>query len=413
MHGWIEVFGDSEVALRAPSILSTVVAVGLTAVLARRLFSPRIGLIAGLLLAILPGITRYGQEVRPYGFALMFGTLATLLLFRALDRSSGWRWAGYSLTVALLGLFQLMGLLLLLGHAAVVTERVWRERGWKQSVSLRSPALRWLIAAVVSVLPCLPLAYIALGQRSQLFWLPPMKWDSFQNLPNDLFWSPLIGWFILGVALFAGALNRSAVRHLALIAVLPAVGLYVAAFFTPLWVPRYVFYTLPIWCLLAAIAVSARWWRVAVVFALVVAIGLPAHEYLRRTTGHDQADFRVAMQVIDGNYRPGDGMVYAPTSAWSIRSAVRYYLPENRPRDVLAVRSSLETNTLETEECSNPRPCLDGVPRIWVFRPANLDSPLDRFPTRVASAIEDQYEVDQVWRLGNATVGLYVRESSV
>ncbi len=411
MHAWIEVFGDSEVALRAPSILTTVAAVALIAVLARRLFSPRVGLITGLLLAIVPGITRYGQEVRPYGFALMFGTLATLLLFRALDRSSWWRWAGYSLTVALLGLFQLMGLLLLLGHAAVVAERIWRVRNWKQAVRDRA-ALGWLIAAVMGVLPCLPLAYIALGQRSQLNWLPPMQWDSFQNLPNDLFWSPLIGWFILGLTLFAGALDGSAVRRLVFIAVLPVFGLYVAAFFTWLWVPRYVIYTLPIWCLLAAVAVATRRWRIAMVFALIATIGLPVHENLRKSTGHDQADYRVAMRVIDKNYRPGDGIVYERIVAWSVRPAVRYYLPSNRPRDVLAERSPLQMNSIYAEECRNPSLCLSGVPRVWVFLPHTFYSPLSQLSDSTADAIEDQYEVDQIWRLGNATVGLYVRESS-
>ncbi|WP_231933609.1 glycosyltransferase family 39 protein [Micromonospora coxensis] len=120
LHGWVRLAGDSPAALRLPSALAMAAAAGLTAVLGRRLFGARAGLLAGLLLAVLPGTSRYAQEARPYALATLFAVLATLLLVRALDRPGRARWAGYAAAVAALGLTHLLALTLLAAHAVVV-----------------------------------------------------------------------------------------------------------------------------------------------------------------------------------------------------------------------------------------------------------------------------------------------------
>ncbi|MBM0279629.1 glycosyltransferase family 39 protein, partial [Micromonospora tarensis] len=86
MHGWTTVAGDSTMALRLPAVLAMTVAAGLLAVLGGRLVSRRGGLFAGLLFAVLPGTSRYGQEARPYALATMLAILATVLLVTALRR---------------------------------------------------------------------------------------------------------------------------------------------------------------------------------------------------------------------------------------------------------------------------------------------------------------------------------------
>ncbi|MEV4492451.1 glycosyltransferase family 39 protein [Micromonospora coxensis] len=120
LHGWVRLFGDSPAALRLPSALAMAAAAGLTAVLGRRLFGAGAGLLAGLLLAVLPGTSRYAQEARPYALATLFAVLATVLLVRALDRPGRARWAGYAAAVAALGLTHLLALTLLPAHALAV-----------------------------------------------------------------------------------------------------------------------------------------------------------------------------------------------------------------------------------------------------------------------------------------------------
>ncbi|MEU7620006.1 glycosyltransferase family 39 protein, partial [Micromonospora rifamycinica] len=120
VHAWTGLSGDSEVALRLPSVLAMAGAAGLTAVLGRRLFGSAAGLLAGLLLAVLPGTSRYAQEARPYALVTLLAVLATVLLVRALDRPGRWRWAGYAAAVAGLGLAHLLALGLVAAHAVVV-----------------------------------------------------------------------------------------------------------------------------------------------------------------------------------------------------------------------------------------------------------------------------------------------------
>ncbi|MBM0229720.1 glycosyltransferase family 39 protein [Micromonospora sp. ATA51] len=127
MHGWIALFGDSTTALRLPSVLAMAATAGLTARLGERLVDARVGLLAGLLLAVLPGTSRYAQEARPYALATLLAVLATLLLVEALRRPSWARWAGYAAAVAALGLTHLIALTLLAAHAVAVLLVQWRD----------------------------------------------------------------------------------------------------------------------------------------------------------------------------------------------------------------------------------------------------------------------------------------------
>ncbi|MGW4499394.1 glycosyltransferase family 39 protein [Micromonospora sp. NPDC004336] len=120
MHAWVALAGDSVTALRLPAALAMAAAAGLTALLGQRLVDARAGLLAGLLLAVLPGTSRYGQEARPYALATLLAVLATLLLVEALRRPGWARWAAYAAAVAGLGLTHLIALTLLAAHAVTV-----------------------------------------------------------------------------------------------------------------------------------------------------------------------------------------------------------------------------------------------------------------------------------------------------
>ena len=63
MHFWTAVFGDSELALRAPSLIAVALGVGVSAELGRRLFGPAVGLLCGLLLVTVPQLSRYAQDL--------------------------------------------------------------------------------------------------------------------------------------------------------------------------------------------------------------------------------------------------------------------------------------------------------------------------------------------------------------
>ena len=444
MHYWVAVFGDSEFALRAPSMLAMIATVGVTTLLARWLFSARVALVAGLLLAVIPAVTRYGQEARPYGIALLLSAVATLLLFRALKRPTWWRFGYYGAGVSMLGLFQLVGLLLVIAHAVVMVD-YWRRMSLAVRATGAQPALlpdptevspkavagRWLAATTIAILPSVPLALLGFAQRdAQLGWLPAPTWESMQTFPNELFWSPLLGWLVIGVALLAKGVGpqyrrRELVGYLAVMAVLPPVVLYLLGLFTAAWVPRYVLFSLVAWCLLAAVAVAHSTLRAVVLVGLVAALSISSHVLIRepgsvgevfevgndQTAGYRIADHRSAMAILARNVQPGDGMVFEPDSAWSLRPVVRYYLAADKtPRDVLATRTPRQNETFEATECAVPRHCLSAVSRVWIYRVGEHNSALDYFPGPIPDALRADFQVGNHWPVTGGTLEVYLRK---
>ena len=73
LRGWIGAFGPGPIALRMFSVVVGVLAIPLIYVVARRLFTPRVGWLAAFLLAISPMHIYYSQEVRMYGLAMLLG----------------------------------------------------------------------------------------------------------------------------------------------------------------------------------------------------------------------------------------------------------------------------------------------------------------------------------------------------
>ncbi|MDT5030285.1 MAG: mannosyltransferase, partial [Actinoplanes sp.] len=145
MHFWTSIIGDSVLELRLPSIIMMAAAVGATAELGRRLFSPLTGFVAGLMLCLLPNISRYAAEARPYAFACFLSVLAVLLLHRALEQPGVLRWTGYGLAVLGLGLSHIVALATLGAHAAILAVHLRATRTWKV-------AAVWATAVAVALL---------------------------------------------------------------------------------------------------------------------------------------------------------------------------------------------------------------------------------------------------------------------
>lgn len=91
-------FSTSEAALRAPSALAGVATIPVVYLLGREMAGRRAGLLAALFAAVSPFGIWYSQEVRNYAFLVLFCSVATLLAWRLMARSSR-AWSAYVLTV--------------------------------------------------------------------------------------------------------------------------------------------------------------------------------------------------------------------------------------------------------------------------------------------------------------------------
>ncbi|WLS48706.1 glycosyltransferase family 39 protein [Micromonospora profundi] len=455
MHGWVAVFGDSTVALRVPAVLAMTVAAGLLAVLGERLVDRRTGLFAGLLFAVLPGTSRYGQEARPYALATALAVLATLLLVTALRRPGWARWAGYAAAVAALGLTHLIALTLLAAHALVVLITWWRgpaaagiaapvagpapdcmpapvagpAPGGEPVPVGRRPGViggpggrdrrlwRWVVALVPAALVVTPLLLRARTQRSrQLSWVAPARLDDLSALPGGVAQSSVVGGLVVGVAaLGAARLGRRALLPVSAL-LLPVALLFAAGAVVPLWVPRYLVFVVPFACLLAGAALAGVSAPAALAVVVVTGLlGLPDQTALRRTHEWPRSapvDYAGAARVIADGQRPGDAVVYSPRDSWLFLDLGIGYHLDDPPRDVLVTEDEVRRGDLWAAECAQPAQCLDGTSRVWLVVAGRRAEPLAGIQGPKGDALRADFTVAQVWQRPGLTVALLTRRTA-
>jgi mannosyltransferase len=403
MHVWVSLVGTSDVLLRMPSVLAMAASAGLTARLGTRLASPRVGLLSGLLFAVLPTTSRYGQEARPYALVVFAAVLCSLALVRVLDRPRVGRLLAYALATGLLGLLHAIALLLIPAHALVVL------------AGHRSVFPRWLVAAGLGMLPALPVLYLGGQQTAQVAWIGAPTSSSLTAYPATLLGSAVGAGMILALAVYAVSTRHPTVLYTSW-AVVPVVGLFAASQLTALWLPRYLLFTTPAWALLAGTALGrTRLVRGITGLALVAAIGVSAQVTVRKPDGHLQAT-REAAALISTQMRPGDAIVYSSQDSGATvygtsdrvgRDLVARYIPaDRRPADVLQVVPQRTAGRVAAVECTDAPRCLRNRPRIWVQRLGHQSDPLHNLGGTKGAVLGSRYYVSRVWYPTGLTVAL-------
>jgi mannosyltransferase len=404
MHVWIGWFGDAPLTMRLPSLFAMIALSAVVALLARHFWGPAAGVLAGFVFAVLPVVSRYGQEVRGYALAALFATLATLVLAQALERPRWWRWVAYGIWVFLAGLAHLLCLLVLTGHLAAVLAAAISERRWR--------ALCWLPAAGLAAGAVLALVRDGLGQRGeQLSWLHRATPATLGQLPELLFGSAAVGGAVLGLAVFA---RTRPAALLWVTVLLPTAVLYAYdQLVTPLFVGRYLLFVVPLLAALAGAALTTLPRLPALAAVVVIGLlGLPVQAADRRE--HSPFDYAAAAAVIAAGEQAGDGIVYAPRDAWQlVDTGIEYYLRDRAPRDVLLARDEIGNASLWATECADPAACLTGTSRVWVVAADNLDPEFTATATNQLTAAEraalQPYRQTSDQRVGGFTVALYTR----
>lgn len=400
VRAWSEVFGTSDAALRVPSMIAMSTAAMFVGALGARLATRRVGLIAGVIFALLPSSSRFAQEARAYALTTFFAVLATYLLVRALSRPNFSRFFAYHLTVVALGLLHPIALLLLAAH------------GWVVFAQYRCRTLGWMAAATFGALPALPLFWLGSRQKAQVAWIPRASVDSLVNLPGELFGVAAIGGMLLVLSLFSLPLRRPATTYTAW-ALVPVLCLFLAAQVTPLFLPRYLLFTVPAWTLLAGAALARAHLAVAVLAITSVAVlAVPQQLAIRGAAGHDEATRGLA-QTIKAEFKPGDAVVFGTRDnggEWVARDAVTHYIPaDRRPNDVLSTRPQRTGGQLAASECDDVATCLGDPPRVWVVRLGHHDDPLRGLGQQKEMVLRQRYRAEKAVHLPGFTLGLVVR----
>ncbi|MFE9171947.1 hypothetical protein ACFYNZ_21055 [Streptomyces kebangsaanensis] len=230
MHALFECFGAGTTTLRLPSVVATGVAAACVGSIGHRLAGMWVGLAGGMAFGLLPAVQFHLQEGRPYALVAAGAGISTLLLVTLLQgRGRTAYWAAYGGTVLLSGLLNWLSLMILPAHLATL---VWCRAG-------RGVWTRWTAASAAATACVLPLILFSRSQSAQVSWIPPLTWHM------------LIGPAVLLAIGGAGALlDRPRAGRLSVAAVglpllaVPQIGLVGLSLVQPLFLDRYVLFSL-------------------------------------------------------------------------------------------------------------------------------------------------------------------------
>ena len=424
LHYWIAMFGDSVAVMRLLSVLAMSGAAACVTLVGRRLAGQRAGLIAGLLFALVPSISRFAQETRFYALEVLVAMLATLLLLRAMERPSPRRWVAYAICVAVLGYTDLVALCLLAGHLIGVVMRWQQDRDWRLAC--------FLPAGAAGCLACLPMVIVGLGQASnQVGWIahPGLSLSAFSFFGRNLFYSSAASSALVIVAVLAWATAWRAAAFATAVAITPVVVVWgvsqgpVSYFF-----PRYLLLTVGAWAILAGITLSRLDVRVAAAAVLVFGmLGASDQRMIREPGAHSWAqyplnrshgywDFDGAARIVAQDVRPGDGIVFpARTVRWQmIDYGIEYYLSRDlpaaqMPRQVFVSRSAAAAGTLYSILCAHPARCLDNAARVWIAGTGFTRNPWRNLPAAQVAALKQHYRLESIRHVSSISIFLLVR----
>jgi hypothetical protein len=349
MKVWVGLTGVGEVPLRIPSACSSLVSVGLTYALMRKVSSPSISLLSAFAVAVSPFGIMAGQEARMYPLLGVFVLASTLALVVSIEHGTVFHWGTYVLFAVLMAYTHYFGFLVLLAHGCWVG-------GWKQ------PQLKaWLASIGVTVLfyiPWIPSLWYQIAGSQGLSAAPASLASPVDLLGLFAFGGSLFGTagyfsasslsllerFIIVlpffVILWRGAISlRSDRCSLALLALPPAVTIGVAFAFSltkPVFLPRWFSFLVPFYAMFlaqgtfdAAEQVHARPRQaLALLTTALLLYSVPVLDRYYFDPTARPFQWRAAASLVRGLVKPGDLFMYVDTPA---EQTFTYYFRESHP----------------------------------------------------------------------------------
>ena len=327
LHGWIAIAGETDAAVRLPSVAASVLSVWLVFLTGRDLVGSRAGLLAALMLALSATGVFYAQEARSYALEGTGIGLATLGMARFLHHPT--RWQGLALYALGTSLALYSHLTALLFVAAANLAMATGLIGARPLLGM--PALlRWVAANLVVAALCLPLATILLSPQvsGAYAWIEPLDLETVLLEAVSLLLGPATWqsslWFA-GAALagFILIVFRWRPDRITLIVVVLAPSFFTLLLLAvSIWRPMFMLRTLswlvaPVALVLGAVlAGQARRATIGVAGILCLALLYQAHR-----SGTLKEDWRGFIGGLDARLAPPALVVLAPDTTPAIIAA--------------------------------------------------------------------------------------------
>ena len=325
LRGWIALAGESEFALRFPSVLAMVFAVVLMAALGRRVWGAASGGTAAALAVLSPFYLWYAQEARMYAWVVLESLILLATLWPLLKKQAGW-WPiiRFGLAALFLAYTHYSGLFLvgfaLLAYVAVRLER----KSWRRFL---------LILAVMGLaaIPLWPSIRDLLAAPGFLNFSPRSLWTLWQEVVRTFSlgsaapdvnigwrWLPFVLLFLLGC--LSLDVKPSSQRWLATLVGPWGFMITLFLFYLASWLqanysnPRHLIVLSPFWFLLMGHGVVSLWRRFKPAAVLVggATIVLGGAVLLQTIVDPPMVrdDVRSLATFIKERARPGDAVLW-------------------------------------------------------------------------------------------------------
>ncbi len=384
MHFWTRLAGQSEYALRFPSVIASTLALPLLFALGRALITREVGLWAALLAASSPFYTWHAQEARMYAWVILL-SIASVYTFLPMLRDSLRvpQCLAYVVTTAALLYTHYSGFLLLAFEVTIYTAYQFRKR--------TKLSLIVLGALVLILIPLMPYALRVLDLNLVGFVARPLPtllaemWSYFSLGISDVLvrparqTGPFLTLFVIGTLMIGVRRRRQAqVISLGYLA-LPLLLFHITSYFKPNYMnPRHLLVLSPAWELVMAqglYTLRREFWPGLLVL-LALTLGLRGHANHQALTSRRmwKADIRGAVEHIEARARPGDAIVlHDPV----IRLTFDYYYDGPYPVTAIPVYGTRDEDRA-VEEFTHWAELYD---RIWfMYGPPPAHFPQDLLP---------------------------------
>ncbi len=401
LHYWIELFGDSEISVRAPSALLGILAVFAIYKVGNLLLGRPAALLAALVLAVAPVHLGYSQEARAYELMVTL-SLLSFCFFVGLGGQEGrkgrglGRQAGYVLCTSLLMYSHLYGLfVVLVQNLYVFALAPFGAEGAR--ARWRPRLTRWVVlqgALLILYAPGLALLHEWVSSPGQRGWIrEPTARSAYETFVSYAGSPALLILFAALSAVATVSLAKRAPAKLLLLSlwlVVPlAVPICVSILSTPVFVARYGILATPALYLLACQGVQAtvqslsRAWARGIAYAAasVLMVALAAGNVLAYYEAPDKPQWKEAATYVEARAEPGDPVVVAP--GYQAEYVLRHYLDDPNVRMLPYGSRDLRTSStredlLRTahEATQNERVWLvvaNREPSVWWMRKILLD----------------------------------------
>ena len=337
LHYWILLFGDSEVSLRMPSAILSVLSFFFTYKVGKLLFDARVAAIAGFLLALSGFSIYYAQEARMYSLLAFASVLSVFFLLKCLDN--------YVWSSTLLVYTHLYGLFIILAENLYVLSIIYIYSDKNIGIHLK----KWVSAQIYILFLSLPWLAVLINRilivDEEGFWagIPTLTsiFKTFIEFSGTTIGLPV--WILLLLlSMFSFLIiktapgrmilkdeptpgNGKSIFLLSLLLLTPIILPYlVSQFVTPVYVIRCTIAGHFAFCLLVANGViRIRWIYVryaALAIVLMLSIRTIASEgYVHRKA----AQIKQAVEHIEENIGKNDVVVICGDS--HIKKPFRYY----------------------------------------------------------------------------------------